>query len=82
MNAIKISNDVKKRLLIEKKPLNLFRKFIFDIKKRDKLSYGIKDSVFGLIKPSYADFQLLPLPERLFYLYYIIRPFLLLKRYR
>ena len=81
-NALKITKDVEKRLLIEKKPLNLFGKFIFDIKKRDKLFYGIKDSVFGLIKPSYADFQILPLPEYLFYLYYIIRPFLLLKRYR
>ena len=81
-NALKISNDVKNRLLIEKRPLSLFRKFVFDIKKRDKLRYGVKDSIFGLIKPSYADFQLLPLPGYLFYLYYIIRPFLLLKRYK
>lgn len=82
LTAQKIANDVKKRLFINKRPLNLFRKSIFDFKKRKKIKYGFKDSLYGLIKPSYADFQILPLSGRLFYLYYIIRPLLLLKRYR
>ncbi|MDI6645230.1 MAG: nucleotidyltransferase family protein, partial [Methanobacteriaceae archaeon] len=79
--ALEITNDIKRRLLIENKSLNLFEKFIFDIKKRDKIRYGLKDSFSGLFKPSYADFQLLPLPENLFFLYYLIRPFLVFKRY-
>ena len=80
--AIKLSNEVKCRIFNGNKPLKLFNKFIIDIRKRDKLQYGLKDSIYGLFKPSYADFQLLPLPEHLFGLYYLIRPFLLLKRYK
>lgn len=80
--ALKLSDIIKNRLLVKKKSINAFEKFIFDIKKRDKIKYGLKDSMDSLFKPSYADFQIFPLPRYLFILYYLIRPFLLLKRYK
>lgn len=78
----KISLQVKKRIFIDQKySLSLFEKFFSDIKKRENIFDGIKDSFNGLTKPGYKDYEDLPLPPYLFPLYRLIRPFLLLKRY-
>lgn len=78
-SAKKISFQIKKRIL--KKPFNIAERLILDLKKRENLKDGIKDSISGLITPSYADFLDIPLPKELFPIYHVIRPFLLLKRY-
>lgn len=80
--ALKISSEVKERLLGKKeRSPNLFEKLILDISKREKLKYGLLDSVKGLTRPTYLDYQDFPLPKNLFILYFLIRPFLLIKRY-
>lgn len=80
-----IITKIKRKLFLPtsspKPSFNLFEKLIFDLQKRDKLIYGVKDVFNGLFKPSYADYQTFPLTKRLIYIYYILRPFLLLKRY-
>ena len=43
---------------------------------------GLIDIFSSLLKPTYLDFEEIPLPKSFYPLYYIIRPFLLLKRYR
>jgi hypothetical protein len=80
--ATKIAHNIKKQIFIEQKgSLNLFEKFFLDFKKRESVFYGIKDCFNSFTKPGYKDFNDFPLPEVLFPLYHVIRPFLLLKRY-
>lgn len=80
-HVLKISNQIKERIFSNNNSLNIFRKFILDLKKRDNLRYGFQDCINDLTRPTYADFENISLPEILFILYFIIRPFLLLKRY-
>ena len=63
-------------------PFNLINKTFFDFKKRENIYYGFKDCVFGLTTPTYPDFEILTLPNLLYPLYYVFRPFNLLKRYK
>lgn len=79
-STIELSIRIKERILTNKS-INLFEKFNLDLNKRDNIWYGIKDSINGLTRPTYRDFLDFSLPESLFYLYFILRPFLLLKRY-
>lgn len=73
---------VKKRIFIENKgSLNIFEKFIFDLRKREKLIYAVKDLTNSLTNFTVADFEDVLLPESLYPLYYLIRPILLLRRY-
>lgn len=76
----KSSKEIINRAFFEK-DLNIFGKFFFNLKKRDRLIYGIKDSFNGLTKPGYRDFIDIPLPKTFFGFYYVLRPFLLIKRY-
>ena len=78
--ALNISNQIQERIF-KNKYLTIFQKFISDINIRDNLICGFKDSVNGLTSPTYIDFIDISLPESLIFLYFIIRPFLLLKRY-
>ena len=78
-SAKQISFQIKKRIF--KKQFNIAERLILDLKKRENLKDGVKDCINGLITPSYADFLDIPLHEKLFPLYHIIRPVLLLKRY-
>ncbi|MBU4535945.1 MAG: nucleotidyltransferase family protein [Euryarchaeota archaeon] len=75
-----ISNKIKNRIF-QSKDLNIFGKMYSNLQKRDKIMYGIKDSINGLIKPGYYDFTDIPLPKYFFRFYHLLRPFLLLKRY-
>lgn len=79
-SILSISNQIKKRIF-ENKSLNIFHKLISDLEKRDSLIYGFRDCINGLTRPTYADFIEISLPEFLIFLYFLIRPFLLLKRY-
>lgn len=79
--AKKISDQVKRRIFNQDISLNIFQKFILDLRKREKIKYAMKDCILGLTKPTYADFYDFPLNESLFFLYFVIRPFLLVKRY-
>lgn len=60
--------------------LTIFDRTYLDLKKRESLKMGLKDVLSSILKPTYEDFRELPLPSRLFFLYNIIRPFLLLRR--
>ena len=78
--SLNISNQIKEKIF-KNNSLNIFQKFISDVYKRDSLIYGFRDSINGLTRPTYIDFIDFSLPESLFCLYFVIRPFLLLKRY-
>jgi hypothetical protein len=81
-NVALISLKLQKRIFIyQKYSLNIFEKFFSEIKIRENPIYGIKSCFLALTKPGYKEYKDIPLPEFLFPLYYIIRPFLLLKRY-
>ena len=60
--------------------LTIFDRTYLDLKKRESMKMGLKDVLCSILKPTYEDFRELPLPSRLFFLYYIIRPFLLIRR--
>lgn len=79
-SALKMSFVIKKRILMNNS-ITLYGKFILDLNKRDSLRYGFKDCINGLTRPTYLDYSDISLPEYLFYLYFFVRPFLLLKRY-
>ncbi|MDP2836331.1 MAG: nucleotidyltransferase family protein [Methanobacteriaceae archaeon] len=68
--TLKIIKNIKKLLLVEEKKLKIFEKVFIDLKKREKLKYGILDCWYDLTKPSYADFNDINLPKRLFPLCY------------
>ena len=77
-----ISKKLKKGLIYgNNDSLNIYERILFDLKKRESLRMGLKDVLRSILKPSYVDFDELPLPGLLFPLYYVIRPFLLIKRY-
>lgn len=82
LKIMSITQNIKKMIFIEQKQsLTIFEKFIFIYSKRENSNDGFKDCVKGLTKPDYRDFLDIPLKENLFFLYGLIRPFLLLKRY-
>lgn len=76
----KMARSVEETIFKNKK-LSVFGKFYTDLKKRENLTAGVRDCINNLLRPTYADFRDLSLPRRIFRLYIIIRPFLLLKRY-
>jgi len=78
--VINMAYKIKKQLFLEEN-IDIFDKFILDINKREHSTRGLKDCFNGLTNATYTDFKDIPLPPSLFPLYFIIRPFLLLKRY-
>jgi len=77
-----IANNIKKMIFFQQKEsLTILEKFILIYIKRENFLDGLKDCIKGLTKPDYRDFLYIPLEEKLFFLYGLIRPFLLLKRY-
>ncbi|MDP1553536.1 MAG: hypothetical protein Q8M06_11040, partial [Methanobacteriaceae archaeon] len=79
-SSVKIAKYIK-NIIFMKKSLNIFEKFYLDLIKRDSFEYGIKDCLSGLTRPTSCDYSDLPLPERFFTFYFLIRPLLLLRRY-
>ena len=81
-NIENICKRLKKRLLTQNnESLNIYEKIVLDLKKRESLKRGLIDVLVSILKPSYLDFEEFPLPTSLYPLYYIIRPFLLIKRF-
>jgi hypothetical protein len=77
----KMVKKIKENIFNDKKSWNLIDKFFLDIEKRDDKLSGIKDSLNGLTKPTYTDFEDIPINSFLFFIYPILRPFLLIRRY-
>jgi len=81
--ALDISASIEKGIFATNhNSFKLVKKLNLDIKKRDKLIFGIKDCIKGLFTPSFKEFRSLKLHNDLFFLYFIYRPFNLLKRYK
>ena len=55
---------------------------MLSLKLREKISYGVKDLIKGLFKPTTNEFSNLSLSKRLFFLYYLYRPISILKKYK
>ena len=68
-------------IFYEDSSLSMYRRLLFLFKKRDNLKDGFAEVLRTIFIPTYYDFSDLALPKPLYFLYYIIRPFLLLKRY-
>lgn len=80
-NVSKICLQIKERLFRENPdPLSILKRTSIDLKKRENLELRLMDVVNSIFKPTYEDFKEFPLPSGLFFLYYIIRPFLLIRR--
>lgn len=80
-SLLKISKLIKKNLFYENS-LNLTEKLYLQMNIRENKFNSIKDCVNGIIVPSFKEFEDLKLPNYLFHLYYIYRPFNLLKSYK
>ncbi|MDI6644157.1 MAG: nucleotidyltransferase family protein [Methanobacteriaceae archaeon] len=77
-----ISIQIKNKIFLEENiSWNLLEKLVLDVKKRDNLLYGLMDSFNGLTRPTTKDVLDIKLPEKLFFFYNYLRPFLLVKRY-
>lgn len=87
--AKEISANIKKEILsrMEKDYLNkdhpphLLKHIFLHIKIREHIKDGIKDAIVYLTKPTLDEINALALPSFLFSLYYVFKPFLLLKDY-
>lgn len=81
-NVVNIYLKLKIKLFSRKiEHLNLFDRILLDLKKRESLKMSLIDVFNSIFKPTYADFEELPLPKYFFIFYYVIRPFLLIRRY-
>jgi len=76
-----ISIEIKKKLFGQAS-FSLLKQLIYDFRIRENKSFGLRTIIYGFTKPSCADYKEIKLPEYLFFLYSIIRPFLLIKRYK
>ena len=64
--------------------LGALERFRFHLAARERAGDRVRCLVFFLhsaITPTYGDWELLPLPSRLFFLYYFLRPFRVLGKY-
>lgn len=77
-----ISKEIIIDYFLDVNELNLIKKSLFDLKKREHIFDGIKDVFLSIFTPTSVDFNLVKLPESLFLLYYFLRPFFLFKRFR
>lgn len=78
--AIELSRQIVEMFFLDKS-LSMYRRFILTFKKRDNLKDGINDFLGTIFSPTFFDFRDFALPSHLYFLYYILRPFFLLKRY-
>jgi hypothetical protein len=80
--AAQLASEIRQRLLqADSEPgLSAANRVAFDLKMRerwrDRLRYGL-----GHLRPGVGDWAAVPLPQRLSFLHYVIRPFRLLGRY-
>lgn len=79
--AILAQDIIYRKFMENKDSWNLIEKFFLDLRKRDSKTYGLKDCLMGMSKPSYDDYLEIRLPSSLFSFYLFIRPLLLLKKY-
>lgn len=78
----KISEEVQKDLFSEKLKLSyLWNWAYFHLQIRENLRNGINDSIQHAIVPSIEELKALELPNHLYPIYYVFKPFNLLKRY-
>lgn len=79
----KISDEVQKNLFsVKLKTPNLSDWAYFHLKLREKPKDGIIDSIKHLTVPSIEELKILRLNKNFYFLYYLIKPFNLLRRYK
>lgn len=76
-----LEKDVLKNIFTPDK-FSFLERISLRFKMRERPSNRFKDVIRTLFIPTYHDFSDLTLPKPLYFLYYIIRPFLLFRRYR
>jgi len=80
-NLKKISMHVEKTLFIPEDKTT-FKNAFSRIKLRENIGYGIRDCILLIITPTPFELKTINLSKSLSFLYYIIRPIFLLKRYK
>lgn len=82
-NVEEISNQIKTNIFIKKHDkVALLREISLNIKVRDKIFRGIIDCILGAVKPTTYEWKNIALPSIFYPFYYLLRPFMLLKRYK
>lgn len=66
----------------ENSSYKLFERLSLDLRKRESLKNSIIDILRSIFNPTYEDYREFKLPTYLYSVYYLIRPVLLLKRYK
>jgi hypothetical protein len=78
----KISNQINFNLFLKNcDKTSLLEEIILNLKIRDKTFWGVKDSINSAVKPTTYEWTNIPLPIFLYPFYYLLRPFMLIKRY-
>lgn len=81
-NVEKISNHILYEMFsTNTKPTHLLNETLISYKLRENSLFGIKDVIRGVTFPGILEWEKIRLPLFLFPLYYLLRPFLLIKRY-
>lgn len=82
--VVEMSNEIRNQIFDEGNEVEtkLLRQFVNNIKYRDTLFMGVMDCVKDAFIPTNFELEKIRLPSVLFPLYHLIRPFLLIIRYR
>ncbi len=81
-NVKKMSDQIKSEFFSKNvRSTHLLEETLISYKLRENKFYGIKDVLRGITSPGILEWKNIKLPVSLFPLYYLLRPFLLLKRH-
>jgi hypothetical protein len=81
-SVIKTSNIFAKEIFLDEKENSLIKNLEMSIIMRENKIDAIKDGLSGIFHPSFYELTRLDLSPSLYFLYYIYRPFNLLKRHK
>jgi hypothetical protein len=81
-NVKKMSDQIKSEFFSKNvRSTHLLEETLISYKLRENKFYGIKDVLRGITSPGILEWKNIKLPVSLFQLYYLFRPFLILKRH-
>lgn len=79
-----IAEKIKKDIILSNSPksIKLTEEMSLSFKLRENKLLGIKDVISSILAPGILEWKNFPLPAKIFFLYPVLRPFLLLRRYK
>lgn len=73
--------EIKEKIFIHESEFTLYERAKLNLKIRDNIIFGIKDTIKGATRPTVYEWKNFQIPLFIYPIYIIIRPFLLLIRY-